>query len=87
MLVSHTRLGLTLKHTNPILLEAILRTEVAILNAYLKTCRTLQGRGIIFAVCSEALLLGWRFGGHDGGGSVKAGNRNECSLCARIRVE
>jgi hypothetical protein len=50
----------------PVLLEAFLRTEEAILDAKLQAGRALQPAGIVLAVYAQALPLGWRFRSHDG---------------------
>lgn len=55
--------------TDPVLLEAILRTEEAVLDSQLQACWTLEGAGVIVAVSAEALALGRRFFGHDRGWS------------------
>lgn len=52
--------------THPVLLEAILRAEEAVLDAELQAAWALQGSGIVRAVNAETLLLGRRFHGHDG---------------------
>lgn len=51
--------------TDPILLEAILRTEKAVFEAHFQASRALEGASIILAVCAEALALGRGFFGHD----------------------
>lgn len=56
----------------PVLLEAVLRTEEAVLDTQLQACRALQGAGVVRAVDAEALLLRRRLG-HDGGCFVGGG--------------
>ena len=47
------------KSTYPVLLEAVLGAEEAVLNAQLQARRTLQSTGIVSAVHAQALLLWW----------------------------
>lgn len=53
--------------TNPVLLEAVLGAEEAILESQLQTCWALEGAGVVLAVGAEALALRRRFFGHDRG--------------------
>ena len=49
---------------NPVLLEAVLGAEEAVLDAELQARRTLQRASVVGAVDAETLLLGRRFYGH-----------------------
>jgi len=50
---------------NPVLLEAVLGAEEAVLDAELQARRTLQRASIVGAVDAETLLLGRGLYGHD----------------------
>lgn len=53
--------------THPVLLEAVLRAEEAILDAGLEARRALQGAGVVGAVGAQALALGGGFFAHGDG--------------------